>query len=368
MTQVPFLTISYILTPSLSERVSPHQDRFIQFDRIMHHLLFFLWVGAMGVGALTFLSGNEPHPANAVHPSPLADGKSKFLGNVYSSRQEPDFAEYWNQVTPENAGKWGSAEPSRDQMNWEPLDAAYRLAKENSFPFKLHALIWGNQQPAWMEDLPTQEQREEIEEWFAALAERYPEVDQIDVVNEPLNDPPDRPGQGGGNYIQALGGKGASGWDWVLNAFSLAREHFPDAELLINEYNIVNKPEDAQRYLDLVNLLQTRDLIDGIGVQAHAFSTRAGMDTVQANLDLLASANLPVYVTELDIDGPSDAEQLTDYQRIFPVFWEHPSVAGITCWGWRPGMWRTREKAFLVNADGTERPALSWLREYIKAH
>ena len=31
------------------------------------------------------------------------------------------------------------------------------------------------------------EQLEEIDEWMAAIAERYPDIDQIDVVNEPLH-------------------------------------------------------------------------------------------------------------------------------------------------------------------------------------
>jgi endo-1,4-beta-xylanase len=93
---------------------------------------------------------------------PIAAGKSKFLGNIYSAAQLPGFNQYWNQVTPENAGKWGSVEATRDVMNWSDLDAAYKLAKDNGFPFKLHVLIWGSQQPAWIENLPPAEQLEEI--------------------------------------------------------------------------------------------------------------------------------------------------------------------------------------------------------------
>ena len=59
---------------------------------------------------------------------PIAMGKDKFLGNVYSTSQVPRFTGYWNQVTPEDAGKWGSVEGTRDNMNWASLDAAYNLA------------------------------------------------------------------------------------------------------------------------------------------------------------------------------------------------------------------------------------------------
>lgn len=299
---------------------------------------------------------------------PIADGSPKFLGNIYSGSQVTNFTRYWNQVTPENAGKWGSVESSRDNMNWGGLDAAYALAKDNGFPFRLHVLIWGNQQPAWMENLPPGEQLEEIKEWFQALADRYPDMDFIEVVNEPLHDPPNSAGNGGGNYINALGGSGETGWDWVLEAFRLARQYFPDAKLAINDYNIVNSLSNVNRYLEIISLLQAENLIDHIGVQAHAFSTRGSATQIKSNLDRLAATGLPLFVTELDIDGPTDQTQLTDYQRLFPTFWEHPAVEGITLWGFRPGLWRNDEGAYLIDLDGfTERPALVWLRSYVES-
>ncbi|HEV7715574.1 MAG TPA: cadherin domain-containing protein, partial [Steroidobacteraceae bacterium] len=65
-------------------------------------------------------------------------------------------------------------------------------------------------------------------------------------------------------------------------------------------------------------------------------------------------------------DGPTDEVQLADYQRIFPVFWEHPAVKGITLWGFRPGHWRTAQGAYLVLANGAERRAMVWLQAYVR--
>jgi GH35 family endo-1,4-beta-xylanase len=310
----------------------------------------------------------EPPPPPFVPTGPpIATGKPKFLGSVSSPAQNRNFAAYFNQVTPENAGKWGSVEPTRDVMNWAELDFAYNLAKTNGFPFRLHTLIWGNQQPGWIASLPAAEQREEIEEWFALVAARYPDIDFIDVVNEPLHDPPDDPADGG--YIAALGGAGATGWDWVIEAFRLARRYFPDANLGLNEFSVTNTTSDMIRYVAIVELLKREHLIDSVGVQGHAFSTRPNipMATHAANLDRLAAAGLPIYVTELDIDGPTDEIQLADYQRIFPVFWEHPAVRGITLWGYRPGHWRTAQGAYIVHENGAERPAMTWLKEYVAA-
>lgn len=310
-------------------------------------------------------AGTTEPPYQEPDDIPMAHGLSKFLGNIYSTSQAVDFAVNWNQVTPENAGKWGSVEATRDVMNWSALDAAYNLAKNNDFPFRFHVLVWGNQQPSWMESLPIEAQLAEIEEWFQAVATRYPDIDFLEVVNEPLHDPP-TPGNGG--YFQALGGAGETGWDWVLNAFRMARDIFPvETRLMINEYNILSSDVNTERYLEIIQLLQGEDLIDGIGVQGHAFSTRGSATAMTSRLDWLAETGLPVQVTEMDVDGPTDEQQLADYQRIFPALWEHPGVEGITLWGWRPGMWRTEEGAYLVRADGTERPAFEWLRSYMAA-
>ena len=310
--------------------------------------------------------------------APIAQGKSKFLGNIYSAAQRPGFEAYWNQVTPENAGKWGLVERQRDVMFWDDLDAAYALAKDNGFPFHFHTLVWGRTQPEWIQGLPESEQREEIEEWFQAVADRYPDIDYLEVVNEPLHDPPVADGSpDGGAYIGALGGTGETGFDWVITAFELARDIFPEGTpLMLNDYNILSSTAEAQSYIEIINLLKDRGLIGTVGIQGHAFSTRPGAP-IQEVMDLVGATGVPVQITELDIDGNpnriptlsdafSDRNQLQAFQRVFPVLWEHPAVEGITLWGWRVGHWRTEEDAFLIRPDGQERPALVWLREYVQ--
>jgi GH35 family endo-1,4-beta-xylanase len=303
--------------------------------------------------------------------APLAAGQSKFLGCAWSSPQNANFAKYWNQVTPENGGKWGSVEYTRDVMNWNDFDASYKLAKDNGYPFKAHTLIWGAQQPSWMATLDSAAQRQEIEEWFSAMAARYDSFAYIDVVNEPLHNAPNGMLPWGSttpniNYAKALGGAGATGWDWVITSFRLARQYFPKSKLILNEYSVINSTTTTQQYISLINLLKAENLIDGIGEQAHAFTTYGvATSTLKANLDLLAETGIPIYLTELDIDGATDLAQLKEYQRIFPMFWEHPGIEGITLWGFRYGLWRTDQGAYLVNQNNTERTAFKWLKAYV---
>lgn len=323
-------------------------------------------------------AGSPEPPLDPVEPQdPIAQGKAKWLGNIYSPSQTENFEYYWNQVTAENAGKWGSVETTRGNYSWGSLDASYNLARDNGFSYRFHILTWGGQQPGWINDLSTEEQLEAITDWYDAVAERYPDMEYVEVVNEGSNGHQLPDGQSGdANYIEALGGTGETGHDWIITAFEMARERFPNSKLMINDYNIVSSntwgTQNARNYKRIIDDLLERDLIDVIGVQAHAFSTPGSPAQIRSVLDLLAETGLPIQATEMDIDGlpsgtdaESDQRQLENMQRVFPVFWEHPAVEGVTFWGWRPGLWRQEQDAFLVRNNGEERPALEWLRAYV---
>jgi endo-1,4-beta-xylanase len=151
----------------------------------------------------------------------------------------------------------------------------------------------------------------------------------------------------------------------------MAREFFPNAKLMINDYSITNDGNATTRYLGIIQQLQAEGLVDVIGDQAHGFSTTepAPMANHRANLDRLAATGLPIHVTELDVPGLDDAVQLANYQRIFPLFWEHPAVTGVTLWGYGQNThWRRASGDWLMwggSAAGAQRPALAWLVAYV---
>jgi endo-1,4-beta-xylanase len=266
-----------------------------------------------------------------------------------------DFGTYWNQVTPENGGKWGSVEATQNNMQWGGLDIAYNHAKNNNLPFKQHAFVWGQQQPGWLSALSLADQKSEVEEWIRLFSERYPDTEYVDVVNEPLHAPP--------AYAQALGGSGATGWDWVIWAFEKARQYCPNAKLILNDYNIINNDNATNDFLTIINLLKTRGLIDGIGEQGHFFETTP-IATISANLNKLHATKIPIYISEYDVNIINDADQKAKYEEQFPVLWTHPGVRGITLWGYRQGaIWR--ENAYLVKSNNSVRPAMTWLQSYV---
>ena len=340
--------------------------------------------------------------------TPIAAGKNKFIGSVYGGSQSDDFEYYFNQVTPENAGKWGSVEGTRDTFDFQQLDSIRAFAARNDFPFRFHVLLWGAQQPTWLKPLSDEEKVEEIIEWFDAVSSHFDgssdaraTLDYVEVLNEFINQPPDNLGQneedaGSGDYINALKSLNdslqttAGEYDWIVNAFKLARSYFPceETKLMLNEYNVVNGGGTTTRdYVAVAELLDSLGLVDVLGFQGHSFSTRVYNDqgifndstfaaqtaVLTRKLDSLAALGLPLMVTELEIDGNTDGTytptsdtivadsfQLAEYERIFGLFWNHPSVIGITLWGYRTGLWRTEQWAYLFDPCTTgPRPALA---------
>jgi endo-1,4-beta-xylanase len=290
--------------------------------------------------------------------SSAAPAGQKFVGNITTSGQvRSDFSMYWDQITPENEGKWGSVEATRDQMNWSGLDRVHDYAMQHGIPFKQHNFGWGSQQPSWLSGLSAADQKAQVEEWIRLFCERYPDVALIDVVNEP---PPHTTPV----YADALGGAGSSGYDWIVQAFRWAHQYCPNAILILNDYNNIEYANDNSHFIDIVNRLkQAGAPIDAIGAQAHD-AYKLSNSTVQGFLDGLTATGLPVYISEYDIDLASDSDQQKIMQQQFPMFWNDEHVHGITLWGYVVGAtWKTNTG--LLTSTGMKRPALTWLMTYI---
>lgn len=293
--------------------------------------------------------------AGGMDPTPL----KKFVGNITTrGRVRDDFITYWDQITPENEGKWGSVEGTRDTMNWAGLDAVYAYAKAHDIPFKQHCFVWGSQQPGWIGSLSAADQRAEVEEWIRLFCERFPDTQLIDVVNEPP--PHTKPA-----YANAIGGDGASGYDWIVQSFNWAHQYCPNAVLILNDYNTIEYSGDNSHFIDIVKRIQAAGApIDAVGVQAHA-AYNMSTDTVRMYLDKIANeTGLPVYVSEYDINLANKEQQRQVMESQMTMFWNNDHVAGITLWGYVEGStWLTNSG--IMSSSGELRPAMTWLMDFL---
>jgi endo-1,4-beta-xylanase len=283
----------------------------------------------------------------------------KFLGNITQRGQIPsNFTTYWDQIVPENEGKWGSVEGTQGKYNWTALDNIHSFAKQHNIPFKQHNFVWGSQQPSWIGGLSQANQKAAVEDWIKQFCTRYPDTQMIDVLNEPPphTTPP---------YLAALGGAGTSGYDWVVTIFKWARQYCPTSILIVNDYNIIEQSGDNNNMIKLVtSAMKGGAPIDAIGAQAHGL-TNASASTTQMYIDkLTSSTGLPVLISEFDLNIADDTQQKNQMQSLFTMFWNDKNVKGVTYWGYLQGQtWETN--SWLLSSGGTERSAMSWLMQFV---
>ena len=305
--------------------------------------------GTGGAGATTGRGG-----------TPGVGGGLEFVGNITTSNAVDSdgktFSTYWNQISPENAGKWGSVQSSAGAaFNWRTLDAIYDYTEQKGILFKEHTFIWGSQQPGGSIS------EANVKTWMTEFCKRYPNTRLIDVVNEP-------PPHTTPSYANSIGGGTNGNWQWIVNAFKWAREACPNAILLLNDYNTIEWSGDNTRFLGIISTIKAAGApIDAIGAQGHDLDHGSvSFNTVKTLLTKLRTDSaLPIYITEMDISTTDDNQQLQMYQQYFPLFRDSGYVKGITIWGWIYGKtWSPAPYSGLIR-NGSPRPAMTWLMQQL---
>ena len=331
----------------------------------------------------------------------LADGGAKFVGNITTSGQiRDDMGTYWNQITPENGCKWGSihslsnGNSGTSKFAWDNYDkceGAYKWAKEKPGErhFKFHALVWGSQYPNFLckkknPGITVELTKQYITEWFDAVAAKFPDLEYIDVVNEAIwagdnyHSGYGKPAAGaegrstddtecGGSYIiEALGGdrvvNGKHQYDFITTAFKMARERWPNAVLIYNDYNTLSW--QMNEGIELIQtIVKNGAPVDAYGQQAHDCKGMSKADFENKMTTIHQKTGLPLLVSEYDIGEADDNKQKNDYANQIPFMWETPWVAGITIWGYINGAtWAANTG--IMEKDGRKRAAMTWLEDY----
>ncbi|MDR0503940.1 MAG: endo-1,4-beta-xylanase [Treponema sp.] len=306
----------------------------------------------------------EQQPETQKQYAPLKDiYKDYFLiGNVINNKyMNKDYfeilIEHYNAVTCENQMKPSELAPrvKGGEYNWAPADRLLDSMIANNLKMHGHTLVWHNQTPAWMTQGSAQEVRTNlINHINTVLAHFKGKVLSWDVVNEAILENGD-PGDWRSYLRKESGWYKALGADYIELAFRTAREADPDILLYYNDYNM-----DNQRKMRAVAAMikemndkyrnegHDRNLIDGIGLQAH-YGNGVIISNVRNTIKTFADLGLIVDFSELDISagggnsGPgkdsimNKSEQKTQanvYASLFKVFMEFSDhISRVTMWG-----------------------------------
>jgi endo-1,4-beta-xylanase len=314
--------------------------------------------GATSMGGRTG-SGGAPGTGGAPGRGGSTGAPPKFFGNIDTNGAiRSDFAKYWDQFAPENAGKWGTVQgSSQSSFTWASLDASYKYCTDNNIVFQETSFVSGIQQPSWTSSLSTSTGPAAVQNWMKSFCDRYPRAALIDVVSEPLHAVP--------KYTTAIGGSGTSGYDWIANAFKWAHDACPGAVLILNDYNNLEVANEIQLTIDVVNAIVAAGApIHGIGCQTHGAKDLPS-STLEANIaKIVSSTGLPVYITQYDLNIADDNQQLAVMKDHVTMFWSNANVKGITYFGYIYGAtWQTN--TYLVQTSGATRPAMTWLMSFL---
>lgn len=276
-----------------------------------------------------------------------------YVGNItQGGTVHESFKDSWNQLAPEVEGRWESVEHTRNVYNWKPLDAAYNYAKQNDLLFLQYGLFNNTTHTTWAASLTPQDMAIEAEEWVKEYCARYPATDILEVASEALK-----------GHSPSVEARRAFGENWLERVYQLARNYCPNAVLILSDFNILKW--ETQKFIELAKPLARAGLIDGIGIIAHGIEDFPAQQ-IQGDLDTLWNElQVPIYISSYYVARVDDAQQLNIIQQQFPIFYQHPHVKGITFQGYLYGKsWTTG--TWLLSTDGTPRPAMNWLMDYLK--
>jgi len=268
----------------------------------------------------------------------LAAAKNKVIGTaVTGSKLTGTYGDLagtqFNSLTPGNAMKWGSVEPTRGSYNWAEADQIVNFAEVHGQQVRGHTLVWHSQNPGWLDNGTwTQAQLSQLlNDHIALEVGRYKgRLAAWDVVNEPFNED--------GTYRQTLWYNGL-GTGYIAQALTAARAADPAAKLYINDYNVEGVNAKSTALYNLVKSLKEQGVpIDGVGLQAHLIVGQVPA-TLQQNIQRFADLGVDVAITELDIRMtlPSDSAKLTqqaaDYKAVMNACVAVTRCVGATVWG-----------------------------------
>ncbi len=252
------------------------------------------------------------------------------------------YARDFNLATIHSSFYWSVWEPQPGQISSSAVESAkQQIAAMHSIgitDLRGHPLVFPTVEPQWLTDqmlngkIKKAQAAELLVNHVRTMVEQFRgEIGEWVVVNEPFRFySPTR-----GDLWKILLGE-----DYVEMAFRAAREADPQAKLLLNDYDnharsgrgvYTSDQDPITRNKTLVQRLQAKGLIDGIGLQMHI---RA--DKPLAKDDLIAtmrSYGVPVHITELDVNlkevQGTDAERFAQQARVYADVLEAALQSGV---------------------------------------
>jgi endo-1,4-beta-xylanase len=349
-----------------------------------------------GPATISFTTaGNNPLPANTSVQVQLTRNAFHFGTNVWGNNQtdinnllasnpapgsladnyQQFISQHFNSMVASNVGKWGDDESNQGVQTMGASDTVLSFAKAHNMTAREHNLVWGMQQPSWVNTLLTNAQSSDPTTAANAKAslssaitsrigyyiggtvtgstdKRGADFIEMDGLNESLHTGP---------YWKIYGASGiADIYHQSVQALVAAGSH---AGVYLNEFNVFqNSPQSintnvpagsnptqsgsdayANWYRQNVEDLNNAGfgkVVTGIGAQYYPTASGAAPSAARINqvMQNLGIEGLPITLTEFGVQStePTSAapQILEDAMR---MMFGSPDATGFYNWGWWAG-------------------------------
>ncbi|VFR01589.1 unnamed protein product [Cuscuta campestris] len=227
----------------------------------------------------------------------------------------------------ENEMKWYSTEPSQGREDYSVSDAMLQLVQNRGVTLRGHNVFWDDPKllPYWVPNLTPSQLSAAASDRINSFVKRYAgQVIHWDVVNENLHH----------HFFEEKLGPGASADYYKLTSVLDGK-----ATPFLNDYNTIEHQEDSystpSKYLDKIADLRAHGYNGPLGIGLEAHFGVPDLAYVRSAIDTLASTNLPIWITELDVSPRANQGILLE--QILNELVSHPAVQGIVIWSaWKP--------------------------------
>jgi len=194
---------------------------------------------------------------------------------------------------------WRDLEPEQDQFNFSIVDEQVTFALDHNMEVCAHTLLWPSYSevyPDWVlkGDFSKQALSQLLQAYIVQVMTHYHgKIDCWIIVEDPYAD---SPGRSWDLLYQAFGG-----YDYIDLVYQIARQTDPQAMLIYNDgENITLDGERTELTRQIVQRLQQKGLIDGVGLEMHLDGSQPP-DKAEV-IAAMQSYGLPVHITEIDVD------------------------------------------------------------------